>query len=218
MGRTMAVTAAAVVCGGLVGFGATSYATTTVTPGGAGAYAAGTAADDEEEGSREDHHGPHFALSWGNMLHGETVTEDPETGELVHHVQQQGEVVERGDGTVTVESSDGTTWEWTLTDDTAIHTEGGGEGDAEASGIEVGDTVMAGGVREGDVRTAHHIGDPAPEPGEIREEIERGLEGLPEDLELPELEDLPRWFDEHGGDGEDEQDGQEEQDAEGSAA
>jgi hypothetical protein len=206
MRRTMAFTAAAVVCGGLVGFGATSYATSSASPGSAGTYAADTASDDEGTEDGHDRHHPRVEMWGGNLLHGESVVEDPETGELVYHAQQQGEVVERGDGTVTVESSDGTTWEWTLTDDTAFHT-------MDDADVAVGDTVMVGGVREGDVRTAHHIGDPAPEPGEIREEIEEGLEGLPEDLDLPEdLEDLPPFFHGHGGES-----GGDEQDAEESA-
>ncbi len=199
MRRTLAITAAAIVCGGFVGFAATSFASSDTAPGIAGSAAVEPADTDEnDEDGQQEGPGDEGELELGqlprlhgfgeNLLHGETVMEDPETGELVYQVQQQGEVTARGEDTVTVESSDGTTWEWTLTDDTAVHSDD--SWDADPSTIEVGDTVMASGTREGDVRTADTIGDPVEAPIELGEGPGGlgGLDGL-EDLE--DLEDLP---------------------------
>jgi hypothetical protein len=213
MRRTMAITAAAVICGGFAGFAGISYATSTGAPDSMGLVPAAAAAENDEgqeDGSEEEqdtHELPGMPVPYGDLLHGEIVTEDPETGEIIYQVQQKGEVTARDGDTVTVESSDGTSWVWTLTDETTVHTDD--NWDAEASSVKVGDTVMLSGVREGDVRTAELVRDPAPEAGDVREglpeQLPEGLpEGLPEelpdDLQLPDLEDLPHFEDEGDGD------------------
>lgn len=196
MARTMALTAAAVVCGGLVGFAATSYASSDAPGGSSGAFASTAASGDEREQEHDHGRGPHHwfghhgPMHGGAMLHGESVLEDPDTGEITTWAHQQGEVTERSDGSVTVESSDGTAWEWTLTDDTVVH--------AENDKVKVGDTVIVGGPRDGEARTAEHIGTPPslpedlPEPDAIRKHVEEFLDGL----ELPRFDGEHEWRDE----------------------
>ncbi|MEO3754383.1 hypothetical protein [Streptomyces sp. B6B3] len=197
MRRAMALTAAAVVCCGFVGFAATSFASPDATPDGANWSAVEPADTDENDDDQRQGPGdggepelrqlPRLPAIEEDLLHGETVLQDPETGELVYQVQQRGEVTARGEDSVTVESADGTTWEWSLTDDTLIRSED--SWDADPDTIEVGDTVMANGTREGDVRTATSIGDPIERPADFGEGPEE-LPG-PEDLEGQDLEELP---------------------------
>jgi hypothetical protein len=147
MKRSLAIGVAAAVFGGTIGFAAVSYAS---PPDGGGPPAlSGTALSGKALSG----------MTLPTLLHGESVERDPD-GRTVLADEQRGTVTGRTGTTMTVRSADGTTWVWTLTGGTAIHTNG------SASGIAVGDTVIVSGTRSGTVRTADRVGDPPSAPAE----------------------------------------------------
>ncbi|WP_395965249.1 hypothetical protein [Actinomadura sp. 6N118] len=117
------------------------------------------------------------------VVHGESVMRDAD-GKTRVYTWQTGTVTQKSDSSITVHSSDGTTWTWALTSDTTIRKES----------VKVGDTVMIGGPRDGDTRTATHITDP-PDFDKLRdrmkdlrkrmEDLRGGVPAPPMDFPLP---------------------------------
>ncbi|HEU0287709.1 MAG TPA: hypothetical protein VFR22_11755 [Nocardioidaceae bacterium] len=120
------------------------------------------------------------------LLYSEQVVKDPDTGEFRHEDLQSGNVVDVSDDTLTVESADGTTWDWTLSDDTEVHHGLSAEGSTDD--LQTGDKVLVHGTRDGDVRRAEDVMDPAPEFPDFQERAD-GLRAHPGDLpkQLPRL-------------------------------
>jgi hypothetical protein len=115
------------------------------------------------------------------LLYSEQAVRDRDSGEVTYQITQLGEVTESADGSLTVESADGTSWVWELTDDTMVYADGR---EAEASSLETGDRVLVHGTRDGDTRQADQVANPAPEIG-LGTDIappERLREALPDDL------------------------------------
>jgi hypothetical protein len=203
MKRSLAVTGGVFVCSTVIAVGATAYGMSADSggPSSSGTSLARTAADDEDDGGGKEPERlldelPRLAdlgdLADKELLHSESAVEDRESGEVTYRAGQVGEVTAASDSALTVESSDGVEWKWTLDGDTRIRVEN--DADADASAVEVGDEVAVSGTRDGDVRTAEHVLDPPPDPEKIRKEIEEGIgEGLDElPGTLPELrEKLP---------------------------
>ncbi|MEU5878065.1 hypothetical protein [Spirillospora sp. NPDC047279] len=110
-------------------------------------------------------------------VHGESVVKGADGWTRVY-TWQTGTITEKGGTRLTVRSSDGTTYAWVLN----------GRTRHRAKSWEVGDTVMVGGPRDGQTRTAALVTTPS-DFGEIRERL-KDLK-LPDRPELPELPRLP---------------------------
>lgn len=121
------------------------------------------------------------------LLYSEQVVKDPDTGEFRHEDIQSGKVVDVSDDTLTVESADGTTWDWALSDDTEVHHGLSAEGSTDD--LQTGDKVLVHGTRDGDVRQAEDVMDPAPEFPDFQERAD-GLRAHLGDLpkQLPKLQ------------------------------
>lgn len=213
MKRSLAITAVAVVCGGTVAVTTAAYAS-----GGDGTPAeqsggtlsgwldgvSGALAADDPEGDTFTCRLPKDAPAlpdFGDLpalpkvselpelLYSEQAVRDRDSGEVSYQVTQLGKVTDSTDGTLTVESADGTAWEWTLTDETKVYANGR---DAEASSLEAGDRVLVDGTRDGDTRRAGNITNPAPQIGLGTDfgPPERMREALPDKLGelLPRLD------------------------------
>ncbi|WBB62380.1 DUF5666 domain-containing protein [Streptomyces sp. WMMC500] len=196
MKRSLAVTGGVFACSTVIAVGATAYGLSGESGGSplSGTSQAQPAADaasddegrepkrflDELPGLKDLDPGE---LADKELLHSESAVEDRETGEITYRAGQVGEVTAASDSALTVKSSDGVSWKWTLDDDTRIRVED--DADADASAVEVGDEVAVSGTRDGDARTAEHVLDPPPDPEKIRKEIEEGVDELPG--KLPEL-------------------------------
>ena len=161
MKRTLAIASAAAIAGGVIAFSIASYATSGDTsaspPSSNDVYAAAlsTAAPATPTGHRQ-------------LLHGERVVKDND-GTIITVDIQRGTVTAVSASSMTVRSSDGTTWTWTLNGNTKVR---GADLKKEAvSSIKVGNTVAVGGQRTGDTRTARAIGDPPPNLSDLRRDL-----------------------------------------------
>jgi hypothetical protein len=101
----------------------------------------------------------------GEMLYGESVGKD-DKGAIERHDFQNGQVTAVSGGSVTVRSSDGTSWTWTLNGSTKVVKDSG-----SASEVKTGDKVMVSGLRDGGTRTASLVVDPPPDFGKLRERL-----------------------------------------------
>jgi hypothetical protein len=160
MKRTLAIASAAAIAGGVIAFSIASYATSGDTPAGppsSDVYAAAlsTAAPATPTGHRE-------------LLHGERVVKDKD-GTIITVDVQRGTVTAVSASSMTVRSSDGTTWTWTLNGNTKVR---GADLKKEAvSSVKVGNTVAVAGQRTADTRTARAIGDPPPNLSNLRRDL-----------------------------------------------
>jgi hypothetical protein len=181
MKRIVVIAGTAALAAG-VGFGAAAaYADPSPSPSASG----GTTGADRPPALAAPgvpgHHlgGPHF----GQMLHGEAVTKD-EGGAVKTHDWQNGVVTAVSGSSVTVRSSDGTTWTWTLTGDTKVREN---DKDGSAADVKTGDKVAISGLRTGGTRTAATVLDPPPDRTKMRERMREHLPHLREHLKR----DLP---------------------------
>jgi hypothetical protein len=167
MKRTLAMSAAATVAGGLVAFSLASYASSSAgresSPSG-DPYAA--AALDLSSTSNP----PASATGKRAFLHGERVVKD-EYGKVVTVDSQRGTVTASSMTSLTVKSSDATTWTWTLDHDTK--TRGSNLETEPGSSVKVGDTVAVAGQRAGDIRTARMVVDPPPNLKGLRGDLRK---------------------------------------------
>ena len=162
MKRTLAIASAAAIAGGVTAFSLASYATSGNTSSGSPpssddvyAAAVSTAAPATPNGQRQ-------------LLHGERVVKDKD-GKIITIDVQRGTVTAASPSSMTVRSSDGTTWTWTLNSNTKVR---GAELKKEAtSNIKVGNTVAVAGQRTGDTRTARAVGDPPPNLTNLRRDL-----------------------------------------------
>src|SRR5215468_184350 len=162
MKRTLAIAGAAAIAGGVIAFSVASYATSSNTTAGSRsssddvyAAAVSTATPGKASGHRE-------------LLHGERVVKDKD-GTIITVDVQRGTVTAVSESSMTVRSSDGTTWTWTLNSDTRVR---GADLKKEAvSSIKVGNTVGVAGQRIADTRTARAIGDPPPNLSNLRQDL-----------------------------------------------
>jgi Domain of unknown function (DUF5666) len=215
MKRSLAIAAATAVCGGTVAIATAAYANSTDSPGSkargtppgwVGPLVESSTSGPFGSGSDCELHrtGPRNLPDIADLpeppepLYSEQAVRDPETGEVVHQASQTGRVEAVSDGTMTVESSDGTSWEWQLTDDTAVH-RGFGD-DASISSIEAGDRILVHGTVDGDRRQADHIAEPPPDLSDLGKRLEEELGNRLEKLadRLPGLRECVEERDEGG--------------------
>jgi len=162
MKRTLAIASAAAIAGGVIAFSIASYATSGNTSAGSPsssddvyAAAVSTGTPGKPTGHRE-------------LLHGERVVKDKD-GTIITVDVQRGAVTAVSASSMTVRSSDGTTWTWTLNSNTKVR---GADLKKEAtSDIKVGNTVAVAGQRTGDTRTARAVGDPPPDLNNLRRDL-----------------------------------------------
>jgi hypothetical protein len=110
------------------------------------------------------------------MLHGEAVGKDA-NGAIKTYDWQNGQVTAVSGSSVTVRSSDGTTWTWTLNGDTKVRKND--KEDGSASDLATGDKVVISGTRAGDTRTTSMVVDPAPDFSKVRQRLENLRKDLP---------------------------------------
>lgn len=131
---------------------------------------------------------PRFDLGQpSQMLYGESVGND-DKGTIETHDYQNGQVTAVSGTSMTVRSSDGTSWTWTLGSGTTVRTK---DETASASDIKTGDKVIVSGLRSGSTRNASLVADPPPDFGKLRER----LKNLPKDFPRPpgDLHGPPAW-------------------------
>ena len=116
----------------------------------------------------------------GQLLYGEAATTDGLRD------WQHGTVSSVASTALTVRSSDGTSWTWTVDGSTkvgAIMPFGiENKGATSISGIKAGDSVMVAGTRSGNTRTATRVVDPPPDFSKIRQRLEKLRTDLKRDL------------------------------------
>ncbi|GAA2574078.1 hypothetical protein GCM10010411_02280 [Actinomadura fulvescens] len=122
-----------------------------------------------------------------SVTHGESVTKDAD-GKYRVYTWQTGTVTQKSGSSITVRSSDGTTWTWAINADT----------DVRRKSVAVGDTVMVGGPRDGESRTAARITDPLNfdklhnRMKELRKQMQDLRGSLPDRPDAPDLsKDFP---------------------------
>ncbi len=160
MKRTLAIASAAAIAGGVIAFSLASYASSGETSGGSPSspddiYAAALSTTTT-------------APPTGQLLHGERVVKDKD-GTIVTVDAQRGTVTTISPSSMTVRSSDGTTWTWTLNGDTKVR--GADLKKETTSNIKLGDTVAVAGRRTGGTRTARAVGDPPPNLNNLRRDL-----------------------------------------------
>lgn len=162
MKRTLAIASAAAIAGGVIAFSVASYATSGDKSAGSPsssddiyAAAVSTAAPSTPTGQRQ-------------LLHGERVVKD-KNGTIITVDVQRGTVTAVSSSSMTVRSSDGTTWMWTLNGNTKVR--GANLKKEATSDIKVGNTVAVAGQRTGDTRTARAVGDPPPNLSQLRKDL-----------------------------------------------
>lgn len=210
MRRAMTIGAVALAAA-LTGAGAAS-AVASATASEAGPPAEPAAAHAEPAGrAGMPAFGPMHGARGERMLYGEAVSAGKD-GKKHYHVWQHGKVTSVSASSLAVRSTDGTTWTWTVNDDTKVRSTGvggdkddkGDKGDkTEIGDVKVGDEVLVAGTRSGSTRTAIRVIDPAPdfellrerrkelrefgeERREDRRELRERLKELREDMPRPE--------------------------------
>ena len=161
MKRTLAIASAAAIAGGVIAFSIASYATS-------GDTSAGPPLSDNVYAAALSTPAPGTPTGHRELLHGERVVKDKDDTIITVDVQR-GTVTAVSESSMTVRSSDGTTWTWTLNSDTKVR---GADLKKEAvSSIKVGNTVGVAGQRIADTRTARAIGDPPPNLSNLRQDL-----------------------------------------------
>lgn len=183
MKHTLLVATAATIAGGVTAFSIASYATSDGTHSTSSSDDAYTAAaldlaDTSNSASAPSSPpGPSGGPSGGpaasghrQFEHGEAVVRDKD-GKLITVDRQRGSVTAASATSLTVKSSDGTSWTWTIDKDTKVR--GANLKNEPASSIKVGDPVAVGGQRSGDSRTARAVIDPPPTLKNLREDLRK---------------------------------------------
>ncbi|MFE8012017.1 hypothetical protein ACFU3O_04660 [Streptomyces antibioticus] len=148
-----ATAVAALALGGTVAYAATSGGSPSPSPTSSSSSAPWGPG---ERGGHGGHGGP-WARFGGDAVHGETTVKDPDSGEWVVRVWQRG-TVEKTDGDrVTVKSEDGTSWTWTVGEDTPMRTDGSSESGSGSGALKKGESVFVAGSRDGDTYTADRV-------------------------------------------------------------
>ncbi|SMF45036.1 hypothetical protein [Streptomyces sp. Amel2xC10] len=156
-----ATAVAALALGGTVAYAAASGGSPSPSPTSSSSSSSGPWGPGER-GGHGGHGGP-WARFGGDAVHGETTVKDPDSGEWVVRVWQRGTVEKTDGGRVTVKSEDGTSWTWTVGEDTPVRTDGSSESGAEsesgsgAGALKKGESVFVAGSREGDTYTADRV-------------------------------------------------------------
>ncbi|MET9113275.1 hypothetical protein ABZX38_03615 [Streptomyces longwoodensis] len=144
------VVLAATAVGVLTLGGTVAYAATSGSSGGTAPGSSSSAAPSPDRHGR----GPWSGFG-GEGVHGEATVKDPDSGDWVVRTWQRG-TVEKTDGDrVTVHSEDGTSWTWTVGEDTTVRREEGSTAGADT--LKKGDTVLVVGTRDGGTRTADRV-------------------------------------------------------------
>lgn len=178
MKRTLLVATAATIAGGVTAFSIASYASSDEkAPASADAYTAAALdlADTSSAPSPPSPPGPpskpgSAKAGQRQFQHGEAVVRD-KTGKLITVDRQRGSVTAASATSLTVKSSDGTSWTWTINKDTKVR--GPNLKIEPVSDVKVGDTVAVGGQRSGDTRTARAVIDPPPTFKDLRGDLRK---------------------------------------------
>ncbi|MFJ4487294.1 hypothetical protein ACIP3D_33660 [Streptomyces longwoodensis] len=146
-----ATTVAVLALGGTVAYAATSGSSGGTAP--ASPTAPGSSSSAAPSPDRHGR-GPWSGFD-GEGVHGEATVKDADSGDWVVRTWQHG-TVEKTDGDrVTVHSEDGTSWTWTVGEDTTVRREEGSTAGADT--LKKGDTVLVVGTRDGGTRTADRV-------------------------------------------------------------
>jgi hypothetical protein len=164
MKRTLAIASAAAIAGGVLAFSLASYATSGDKSGGS------PSSSDNVYAAAVSTTTPSAPTGQRQLLHGERVVKD-KNGTIITVDVQRGTVTAVSSSSMTIRSSDGTTWTWTLNGDTKVR--GANLNKEATSNIKVGDTVVVAGQRTGDTRTARAVGDPPPNLSQLRGDLRR---------------------------------------------
>jgi hypothetical protein len=180
MKRTLLVATAAAIAGGVTAFSIASYASSDEKPPASSAGDAYTAAalDLADPSSTAAAPTPTPSPSGGSaqsgqhaqFQHGEAVVRDKD-GKLITVDRQRGSVTAASATSITVKSSDGTSWTWTIDKGTKVR--GHNLKTEPASDVKVGNTVAVGGQRSGDTRTARAVIDPPPTAKDLRGDLRK---------------------------------------------
>lgn len=162
MKRTLIIASAAAVAGGVTAFSVASYATS------GGTSAAGPESSNGIYAAALSTSGPTAPAGQRQLLHGERVVKDKD-GKIITVDTQRGTVSAVSASSMSVRSSDGTTWMWTLNGTTKVR--GANLKRETASSIKAGETVAVAGERTGDTRTARAVADPPPKLGKLRRDL-----------------------------------------------
>jgi hypothetical protein len=182
MKRTLLVATAAAIAGGVTAFSIASYASSDEKPPASSAGDAYTAAAldlaDTSSTATPPSPSPSGKGAGGSaksgqhaqFQHGEAVVRDKD-GKLITVDRQRGSVTAASATSLTVKSSDGTSWTWTIDKDTKVR--GPNLKTEPASSVKVGNTVAVGGQRSGDTRTARAVIDPPPTAKDLRGDLRK---------------------------------------------
>jgi len=175
MKRTLLVATAAAIAGGVTAFSIASYASSDEKPPASSAGDAYTAAaldlaDTSSNPAPAPPGGPAKPGNHAQFQHGEAVVRDKD-GKLITVDRQRGSVTAASATSITVKSSDGTSWTWTIDKDTKVR--GPNLKTEPASNIKVGNPVAVGGQRSGDTRTARAVIDPPPTTKDLRGDLRK---------------------------------------------
>jgi hypothetical protein len=180
MKRTLLVATAATIAGGVTAFSIASNASSDEKPptssvGDAYTAAALDLADTSSTAAAPTptptpSGGPAKSGQHAQFQHGEAVVRDKD-GKLITVDRQRGSVIAAPATSITVRSSDGTSWAWTIVKDTKVR--GPNLKTEPASNIKVGNTVAVGGQRSGDTRTARAVIDPPPTAKDLRGDLRK---------------------------------------------
>lgn len=162
MKRTLIIASAAAIAGGVITFSVASSAAS------GGASARMPAAPDDLYAAALSTVAPAAPPGKGQLLHGERVVRDKH-GTIITIDTQRGTVRAVSASSMSVRSSDGTTWTWTLNGTTKVR--GANLRAVKISSIKVGDAVAVAGERTGDSRTARAVADPPPQLSKLRRDL-----------------------------------------------
>jgi Domain of unknown function (DUF5666) len=162
MKRTLVVASAAAIAGGVIAFSVASYAASGGTSSGS------PPSSDDIYAAALTTPAPATPAGQRQLLHGERVLKDKD-GTIITVDAQRGTVTAASASSMTVRSSDGTRWTWTLNGNTKVR--GANLRKEPTSDIKIGDTVAVAGHRTDDIRTARAIGDPPPYLSNLRRDL-----------------------------------------------
>lgn len=170
MKRGLIIASASAIAGGVIAFSVASYASSGSTSDASSGSTSGAplASSDGIYAAALSTSAPAAPGGGRQLLHGERVVKDKD-GKIITVDIQRGTVSAVSASSMSVRSSDGTTWTWTLNGTTKVR--GANLKKEPTSSIKVGDTVAVAGQRTGDTRIARAVADPPPTLGKLRREL-----------------------------------------------